>query len=203
MDLRDFLFLDDPARAIGWGSYRLTEDEFVAANRAARMAMMPWYRSWPWAIAFFGVWHAAFLLGLYIAFLAPRPEGSGVRVEGIVLAGSSGFMLWLILYGVNRRVRAAFRKFPTAGDELALAFTADRFIGRTNLGDWSDDWSFLRRVVELRDGFVLVMKIPKGAMWLPDHALAAPFDHRAAAELFREKAPGYKVVDRAAGTPPA
>ena len=203
MELREFPFLDDPARAIGWGSYRLTEDEFLVANRAARMATAPWYRSWPWAIAFFGVWHALLLLGLYTAFLAPRPEGGPFKVEGVLLVFSAAFVLWLSLYGVNRRVRAAFHAYPSAGDEFALAFTADRFMGRTGLGDFSDDWSFLRRVAELRDGFILVLKTSQGQMWLPDHALAAPFDHRAAAELFREKVPRYRVVDRAAGTPSA
>ena len=199
MDLHDFPFLDDPARAIGSGSYRLTEDEFVAANRAARMATAPWYRSWPWAIAFFGVWHAAMLIGLYLAFLAPRAEGEGFNVDGVILVVASGWFLWLLLYGVDRRVRAAFLTFPTAGDEFALAFTADRYMGRTGLGDFSDDWSFLRRVVELRDGFVLVLKFPRGSTWLPDHALVAPFDHRAAADLFRSKVSKYRVVDRPAG----
>ncbi|OJW20724.1 MAG: hypothetical protein BGO49_03885 [Planctomycetales bacterium 71-10] len=198
MELRDFPFLDDPARAIGWGSYRLTEDEFVVANRAARMAMAPWYRSRPWAIVFFGFWHATFLFGLYLAFLVPRPAGDGFNVDGVTLAVASGWFLWLLLYGVNRRIRAAFRTFPTAGDEIALAFTADRFIGRTSLGDSSDDWAFLRRVAELHDGFLLVLKIPNGSIWLPNHALAAPFDHQAAAELFRSKVPRYRVVDRAA-----
>lgn len=103
---------------------------------------------------------------------------------------------------MDRRVRAAYRKYPTAGEEVALAFTADRFLTRTRLGDFSADWSFLRRVVELRDGFVLVLKNDGGVTWLPDHALAAPFDHRAAAELFREKVRPFWVVDRAAGTTP-
>lgn len=96
MDLRDFPFLDDPARAIGWGSYRLTEDEFVVACRAVRIATIPWYRSWPWAIAFFGLWHAAILYGLYSPFLTPRSEGR-LGVGAVFLIVVPGFILWASL----------------------------------------------------------------------------------------------------------
>lgn len=202
MDVRDIPYLDDPARLIGRGSYQITEDETLAVARAARIAILPWYRSWPWAIAFFGFWHAMALYGIYL-LLAPRAEGEPPNFFGLPVAITSGYMLWKLLYGLDRQARAAFRKSPMAGDDYGLAFTPDRFIVHTRLADASLEWPFLRRVVELRDGFALV-QTPKSAIWLPDHALAAPFDHRAAAELFRSKVPKYRVVNRSArrGPPP-
>ncbi|MDG3007493.1 hypothetical protein [Paludisphaera mucosa] len=198
MDVREIPFVADPSRVVGWASFRFTEDEFVAATRAVTMAQLRWYGSRFWGILFFGFWHVLLLGGLYLIVRWARsgdgPDGpvSGwTAVEGLLATLVAGRILWVGFYGLHRRVRASYARFPFAGDEYAMALTPDRYITHSPLVDSSDDWAFLPGVVEFRDGFVLLNKSGAGGLWLPDHALHAPFNHPAAAALFRSKAPRY------------
>jgi hypothetical protein len=198
----DFPVLDDRRRLLGLASFRMTAEEFRAAVRA-NLETLPWMRSWPRWAAFFGLWHAALATGIWL--LVGGAQGKDGPVDGAegffacVLTVGSALVLWRMLYGVPFQIRRLFRTFPGAGDESAFAFTPDRFHSHVPLGDSSCGWEFLREVIEFEDGFLCRLKTAPGGIWLPDHALTAPFDHFAAAELFRSKVPDYRVVHRRVG----
>lgn len=207
-DASDFPFLDDPHRLLGLGAYRLTADEFQVGARAV-LATEPWRRSWSWWFAFFGPWHAALAVGVWMLVAWARgvdgpfgPVDGGQAFAACAATFASALVLWLALYGLPWRIRRLYRTFLGAGEEYAFAFTPARWMLHTPMSDSSYDWEFLRDVFEFNDGFLFRLKTAPGGFWLPDHALVAPFGHRAAADLFRSKISKYRVVDRSTGRTP-
>lgn len=203
----DFPYLDDPRDLIGRASYRLTADEIRAAARAD-LAHQPWCRSWPGWLAFFGFWHAILIASVCALIAAVRglegpfgPVDKGVIPFAVISAYIAGLVLWKGLYTLPAQIRTLYQKHPLADAELTLAFTANRWMFHGPMTDSSFAWEFLRDVFEFEDGFGFRLKIGPGTVWLPDHALAAPFNHHAAAELFREKVSKYRVVPVRAGKP--
>ncbi len=201
----DFPFLDDPRSVLGLASYRLTADEFRAGARAD-LAHLPWNRSWPAWLAFFGFWHALLAVSVWMVIADVRgaagPFGFIDKIwilAAFLWAYFATIALWAGLYGIPSRVRRLYRKSPLAGAEVAFAFTADRWMFNAPLDEVSFGWEFIRDALEFEDGFGFRFKTAPGTVWVPDHALAAPFDHHAATTLFQSKVPKYRVVSYAAG----
>ncbi|AMV35873.1 hypothetical protein [Planctomyces sp. SH-PL62] len=204
MAVLDSPFVPDPARVVGTASYRFTEEAFLAGCRAWWMTRFPGYGSPLLKLVGFVGLHLMLLagIGLFIAeFAGPKREGEGEGASVMIalyLTIMSAWLLWVFLYGFRRRLRRLYLKYGVAGREVALTFTPERLIVQTPQSEASEDWSFYRGAVELRDGFLLRHKAFVGGVWIPDDALHAPFNHQSAAAFFRASLPEYRVLNRRA-----
>lgn len=202
MAVLDSPFIPDPARVVGAASYRFTEEAFVAGCRAWWMSRFPGYGSPLLKLVGFGGLHLMLLAGLALLvaeFAGRTREGEGSRFFlAFYLTIVSAMLLWIFLYGFRRRLRRLYLKYAAADREVALTFTPERLIVHAHRAESSEDWSFYRGVVELRDGFLLRHKSFAGGVWVPDDALHAPFDHQAAAAFFRASLSEYRVIPRKA-----
>ncbi|MDG3007492.1 YcxB family protein [Paludisphaera mucosa] len=182
-------------------SYQYNEVEFIASRRASKIALNRSFDTWTGRITLLLLAHVMFAIGAMFMLqgLGPGARRQGpnaiVFAFGAILAAYGAWLAYRWLYGYRRRMRRLFHAFPAAGDRVDLAFTPRRLVRHSERSDSSIDWLLFPTVVELRDGFVLVMRA-RLDVWIPKHAFRPPFDARAAAAFLRSRAAKYRVLDR-------
>jgi hypothetical protein len=180
------------------------EPEFIAASRAVRFAQGK--RD-----------HLAhlFVLCMFALFLLYMPAPSRAKAAGKVVsngpspwmvaafqvyfAAHCGYYLHNFVLFPRRRFHRLYRKFPLAGEKILYTLTSSRLAIQHKLAQSSTDWSLVRKVTELRDGFVI--QLDSGLNWIPRHAVGADFGDVPLAEFLRQRVKYYRVIDRTAGLP--
>lgn len=185
-------------------AFSWTEQDFIGAHRAARLARDPGYDSLITRAGFLLFGHLFFVSGLLVlpaVFMrkkgdnAPIPLGAVFMMAGISLI--AGFVLFTNWYGYRWLMRRAFRKSLLGGDlKSSYIFTPEYIQSENRLIEAKKKWEVVDRVIELRDGFVLV--IGGAAEWVPKHAFAEPFDDVEFANLAKSRVKKYQIVDRRA-----
>ena len=186
-------------------SFTYTEDEFIAAYRAIRMARFESYDSLIVRIGVAFVGHVLLLAGILVRGpLGLRRE----RRERADSAGSGCFQrsrrrsmavgLHNSIYFRRNRLRSLYRSFPLRDDKVLYGFTPLRFQFQHRLGQGSVDWSLIPKVAELKDGFVVQATMTDGE-WIPRHAIDEPFGDVEVAEFLRSRVKAYRTINRFAG----
>ncbi|MDR3619339.1 MAG: YcxB family protein [Paludisphaera borealis] len=194
---------------LGSVSFLFTEQEFIAAYRAVRMAENRSYDSFISRLGVIVLGYV-FLLGgimVTIMWLLGMEGGNGpipplAALFNIAIAGVAGWALYSRIHGYRRRLKSMYRKLPIQGEKVHYQFTPLRIITEGKLAQGSVDWSVINRVLEFRDGFLLYWGTGS-AGWIPNHALSDTFGVDDLAELFRAKVKKFVVIDRLAGLPEA
>ncbi len=163
---------DDADEIVGEAAYRVTEAEFIAAYRAARIARNRLYDSWLAWLCLVALGHLLLIPGalLFFSFLVLAVGKGDVRWGvgwfAVVSAAAGSWLVDAWLYGSRRRYRKLLRAHPLAGLDVERTFTADRLHTHAENMDAATDWPLFARIVELRDGFLLEIQ-PLNTAWVP------------------------------------
>lgn len=193
---------------LGSASYVFTEDEFIAACRAAGIARFRLYDTWVSrsGVMAFGY---VFLLGGIAATViwltategadGPMP-GAAVALLGVI-AAIACWVLYRKIHFYRKGIAKAYRESPYRDGAFEYQFTPSRLIFRGRESEGSLDWSLAQKVAELRDGFDITWYPGGAGTFIPNHALRDPFGPDDLASLLRSKVKKYRVINRAAALP--
>lgn len=192
---------------LGSASLVFTEDEFIAAWRAGRIARSRFYdrRSSRLVLAMLGLVYLLAGAGVVVSWLAgTRWENEPVPGAGVVLfAGIAALGAWMLyrLYSYRRRMSKAYRESPHRDDVFEYRFTPSRLIHHGRHSEGELDWSLAQEVAEPRDGFLIIWYPGTVGTFIPKHALLAPFASEDLANLLRSRVKKYRVIHRDAALP--
>ena len=186
-------------------SFVYTEEEYVAAHRALKMAGWPSYDTWAsrLGVIFFG--HLFLFVGIFVFFMwLTGMEGARGRVPlaaavfNLAIALVAALVLCVRIYFYRWWLRCEYRGFALRDEKVLYQFTPSRLIFRNKLREGVCVWRLVDYAAEFRDGFIVGVGGREGE-WIPKHVFDGPFGAVEAAELLQAKVEKYKVIDRFAG----
>lgn len=182
-------------------SFTWSEEDYVAFTRAVGMLRNRAHDTWVMRAFLLLHGHLFLVGGLFVAGCSLSwNRGENAPIPPVVVMVSLAFsvfaayVLFTRWYGLRWLTNRAFRSSRVADLKLSYQFRPTQIETTTRLIQSKMDWSLITRLVEFRDGFLLLSD--KIGYWLPKHAFTEPFDDVRFLELAKCVVEKYQFIDR-------